>query len=136
MEVRISSFTKWYGANKAAFNAKRRARLLADPDYRARQVSNTKAWRSRAKNLQPNDDGTFGIYAAALVLDRSVPAIRKWESQGLIPKQPYQVRKYTRKQMSLMQDLVNFLEIKPRPKDYPHARKIVVNTIWACWELP
>jgi len=110
-----ASYRTWYDQNKERVAAQRKARYANDPEYRARILENRKKQREREKaqratrevqgnvienrkyktfKVQHDEHGScvthfLSIGQIARVLELSVPTLRKWEREEVIPPAMY-----------------------------------------------
>lgn len=134
------AYTKWYNANKATFNQKRKERYHADPELRQKIIQQSLAFRTSKRSLI-SEGITYTVTEAAEALGMSAQTLRKWEQQQLIPsaKNGVGIRRYTEKQVELLKDFkpIAFLLNKKgmTQEEKTLARNLAVSALQGVWHV-
>lgn len=140
-----TGFKKWYDANKAEFNRKRKERYAADPERREQAITRQREYRrnnptrSRATSTRMVNGKArevFRIGAVAEHIGRTEQVLRLWESKNLIPKPTVKSahRYYTAMQVALLKGLAEVMdEVRYKPSIREEAiskQSSVVHSLW------
>jgi hypothetical protein len=119
--TKVSSFKKWYDANKEEFAKRRRERYHADETFRKnaleRSASYRRGKRVEERGLPPGYSVTHSDACEKLGIE--APVLRAWARKNYYPE-PFQANKriyFTEGQITLLTHLVAFFQMQP-----PHRR--------------
>lgn len=137
-------FRNWYANNREDFNAKRREKYSQDQDLRNKARVNSKRQRDKVSDpsiepvLRVVSGRTLKVYraaAAGAMIGRSPETIRTWSRNGWLPTvdDGWTHRTFTKKQIKLMQRLVNVIEKYRYAADYQQHIDKVVQSIRKQW---
>ncbi len=127
-------YSEYYDRNRNDINRKRRERYAKDQAYRDKVVKSAVEAKSKkveerggkvVREYEGQEVLGYRIGTAAQMLGKSVPTLRFWESEGLIPKPIFEgfQRVYTVFQVTLMQNLVLRLN-EAEEKGLEEVRKV------------
>ncbi len=144
------NYRNWYKNHREEFNKKRRERYAKDKKYRAKAIKNSNNVRSgnakvtvrkMYRKLEYWQVEVFRIREVAEKLNRSIPTIRKWIADGLIPPSIFVGKQnvYTQHQIDCLKVLVEVYDAyrhnPPKLKEELEKSKAWIAAHWSDEEI-
>lgn len=133
----MSEFKTWYAKNAETLSEKRKKARRDNPALKKALVERTKSYESR-EHLPVEIDGVliYNRMAAAQAIGVSGNTVCNWIKNGYIPddRATAQSHKFTAYQVSLMQELSDFIKSLPiKSKDYKDLLHSKIQDIRGRW---